>query len=174
MKKITAYGYRDPGNAFLPRDVLAALGRPPHVKQGSLIVFATSATDAWRQLGRLDMAPSSSRRLGPVTGPRVRALVSAGLDHLHATYAMPEVGGDLVVIMMPLNGDHPRVVNHIGQIHQGVFLSVHVEPTEPAVTPDMVTAALRVAANHEGFALVLNRGVFQEIIAAALKARDES
>ena len=178
MKRINAYGYRDPANAFLPRDVLAALNQPPHVKQGSLVVFAKSSLAAWRRLGDLDMAPSSYLQLAQIAGPRIRALIDAGLDYEHGTYAMPTVGGDVVELLVP-NG--VRVINHIGRIDQGVFVSNVVESAELEVSnavievTDAMVDAFSVAyeGRHTGEAPIRDAHI-RTALAAALKARTES
>lgn len=174
IKPVIAYGYREPANAFLPRDVLDALGRPPHVKQGSLVVFAHTATDAWRRLGQLDMASTSSRKLAPLWGPRIKALIDASLDYRHSVYAMPGVGGDVVEITAP---GGVRVVAHIGRIDCGKFVSNHHESSdhaEPEVTDAMVYAAFGGLEGNGGYECDVPMEAMRAAIAAALKVRTES
>jgi hypothetical protein len=122
MTKIRAYGYKESCNCFLPRDILDALGEKPWVRQGEIVVFASTAAAAFHHLAVLGLKPYSIREVGLLHGRSPEALIEADLGNDGEVYAQP-MSGNLVASVT--QDDHGRLVDVVGKISSdGVFVPV--------------------------------------------------
>ena len=80
MSKPKVYALREFGrSAWLPPDILAALGEPPNHRQGQLLIWATTARAAYQHAENCGLGGvvSSSRELAPAMGYDVQTLDAA-------------------------------------------------------------------------------------------------
>jgi hypothetical protein len=142
MTEIKIYTIRQGCNAYLPRDVLDAVGAPANDRQGRMFVWATTATMAMLRLESLNLGPLTHRELGEAHGHLVDTLASWGWDD-GTVLATANTGYGLVVHISPPNAkDGPsRVLRTVGELVYGVVNFRPAADLEPQVTDAMVEAA---------------------------------
>lgn len=182
MKTVRPYVFKESRDAFLPRDVLDELDQPPHIQQGNIVVFATSAAGAGRILESLQMtghltALTVARRFCVGEGRKVLGLGShpAGTVLAYANH-----GGNESVVK--IEGPGPgkqgkRIITRIGSFRRNNGYHSRFadqNETEPKVTGAMLDAAWEVLPRNAKWGDLDINDLRNAIIAALRAQKSES
>lgn len=174
-RPIRAYTHRESSDGFLPSDVLDALGEPSHIRQGSLIVFATTATEAWRLTENARLGVRSPRGLRIAEGSDAQALTTAGYAVVNAMFAMPMNGNAVVHIQGGQHFENSRHVERIGEL-TGDYRTRRFVPDvapQPVVTDAMLDAAYEAFGDAGGCWNDVSSDAMRAAIEAALRVKDD-